>query len=201
MQDAVRRAIDDAKVLVPLAASAYDQAYAQLEAPGDHSPAELDAIVRDASWADAHLGPAALARSNHYLAEMHVECRDCPPMALQSYSLTWGDFIPNVQAYVWPARDEDGQTHIHVCSAVNGARELEMTDARALEVGFLVAVVLAEDAATRCFIADLAARNLDVSEASEVIDQFIDSPAARRVACRRVEQVAWFTGLVVTDCE
>lgn len=110
LQEAVERAVADVSVIVPLAALAYERAYAELEVAGEHTPAQLDAIVRAAYWA------------------------------------------------------------------------------------------LAANAAMQTAITELAARNLTVEAVREELVRLLDTPAVRTVACRRLEQTLWFTGLHVTDC-
>lgn len=201
LQDVVAHAVADTSVLVPLAAAAYDRAYAGLEAPGERTQAQRDAIVRAAYWEDSHLGPVAVSRSAHYLAEQGVDCTDCARLEPVSESLSWAQFAPYLNAYLWPARaDGEEQTHIHVCSAQNGVETLGLDDPVKIDAGFLTAIALAEDETTQRAIAEIAARNLPVEVARNELAVLLDTPEARTVICRRLEQTTWFTGIVVTDC-
>lgn len=198
---AVRRAVEDCTMLVPLAAAAYASAYQELDARAGRSQVQLDHAVRRAYWKDDHLGPAVLARSVSYLAQLGVECANCPSRARASVKLmTWEEFKPHVEAYLWPSRDEQ-EVQIYLCSEINGIEELRLDDSAALEAGFLAAFALFEDEATHVSITELNQRGLDIVELRTEIAAFVGTPQAIAVMCRSLERSEWFTGVRVSACD
>lgn len=200
LDTAIAAGVADAAVVVPLAAGAYDRAYAELDVPGGRSNHELDAVVRAIYWSDPHLGPAAENRVVVHLAKSGIRCSDCSVSVPQAHVLDWGKFELHVLAYMWPERVEDEQTHIHVCSARNGVEALGLSESMGLEAGFLAALALAEDAEIQASIRSLLVENPAPEAARIAVERMLDTEQAREVACARVSESAWFTGLQVPEC-
>ncbi len=200
LAQAVAQGVSDAAVLVPLAADAYERAYAELEDPRGRGRDELDAVVRAVYWSDPRLGAAAMARVLHHLARAGLECVDCEALVPPSRtSLDWTAFEPHVLAHLWPHEGE-ARTEILVCSAVNGVEALGLSDARSIDTGFLAALALAEDSDTSLAIRAIVERNLPVDQTRIELGLLLDSPRARALVCSRIAATSWFTGVVVSDC-
>lgn len=199
---AIEAALADTNSLVPLAAPAYQVAYGKLLSPNSLSQGQLDTAVRDAFWADAHLGPAVLARTAHHLRLGGEQCGDCPQLDLrEKETLSWAAFQRYISAYIWPVQEPNEETvQVYVCGAHNGVTALQLVDDRMLDAGFFGAVTLAENAAAHTKIAGIVLGQHSLAETQDLIADFLASEATLRTICQALDDKRWFFNIEVSEC-
>lgn len=186
--------------LLLLTESAHDHFYRRTDVSPPPSHEEAQRLADAAVWSDRLLSRAiwqALARE---LAARGLACGDCPrPGAPPPITARWAEFFPYLAAYVWPVqRSEGAPVEIFTCSAVHGAATLPIHPTLT-QAGQLAAFAFAEDETAARQIHALAGQG-SLSEVSNMVRSYLDSPQSRRLACAALADVAWFTGLRISDC-
>jgi hypothetical protein len=209
--DAIHGVVHDAvratRPLVMLGARAYDGFYAAVAARPSVSQAEADGLATAAFWADPVLSGALLLRVRLELAGRGWSCEDCPLVATpEPVRLRWEEFFPFLSAYVWPVRSEQSsEIDVFVCSALNGAANLPDSTA-ARQAGFLAAASFASDERRARELGEMKgaynrSQGPTVAGMRRQIDDYLASPEVRRHVCAAVEDVAWFTGVILEGCD
>lgn len=202
---AIARIVRRTRAVLLLAEAAYDGFYA--EAGGERlDRAAADALARRWFWRDAQMTRAISLQLAHEQHLGHLRCDDCPAVAPpERVEVAWGEFIPFLLAYVWPVQPApDAPVELYVCSGLNGAAGLPANEPLK-RAGFLVAGALADDPQAAAEIAGLRQRH-NRSEAPSAdglareLQAFLRSPVGGSRVCRALDELAWFTGVVVPGC-
>jgi hypothetical protein len=186
--------------LLLLTESAHDHFYARTNREPPPSPEEAQRLADAAVWSDPLLSGAigqALARE---LAVRGLACGDCPPpREPPPITARWAEFFPYLAAYVWPVQlSESAPVEIFTCSAVHGAAALPV-DPTLTQAGQLAAFAFAEDETAARQLRALASQG-SLADVLKLVRSYLDSPESRRLACTALADVAWFTGLRISDC-
>lgn len=196
----VRAAVARLRPLLLLTESAHDHFYENADRSPPPSHEEAQRLADAAVWSDRLLAGAigqALARE---LEVRGLACGDCPrPREPPPITARWAEFFPYLAAYVWPVQLSEGApVEIFTCSAVHGAAALP-ANPTLTRAGQLAAFAFAEDETAAHQIHALASQG-SLAEVSESVRSYLDSPESRRLACVALADVAWFTGLRISDC-
>ncbi|PCC69619.1 hypothetical protein SAMN02745121_06427 [Nannocystis exedens] len=196
----VRAAARRLRPLAILAEPAYDHFYRRSGDPASRSPGAVEHLADAAVWSDRLLSDAAWRALDRELAARGLVCVDCPrPDEPPSITFRWAEFFPYLAAYVWPVQfSKDAPVEIFTCTAIHGAAALP-PDPLLSQAGRLAAFAVADDETAASRLRALAGQG-SLAEVSRSIRDYLDSPAGRRIACAALADVAWFTGLRVSDC-
>ncbi|MFZ6182372.1 hypothetical protein [Nannocystis pusilla] len=200
VQVLARAAVARLRPLLLLTESAHDHFYARTASSPPPSPEEAQRLADAAVWSDRLLSGAIWQALHRELAVRGLACGDCPrPREPPPLTARWAEFFPYLAAYVWPVQLSEGApVELFTCSAVHGAAALPANPALS-QAGRLAAFAFAEDETAAPEIHDLAAQG-SLAEVSRRVRSYLDSPEGRRFACAALADVAWFTGLRISDC-
>lgn len=196
----VHAAVARLRPLVFLSTAVYDRFY---DAPGAAAlpPATAQRRADAVVWSDPDLTAAIWRALAVELGARGLACSDCPPgPAPAPFTIAWADLFPYLAAYVWPAQaSPDAPVQIFTCSGIHGAAALPEAPALT-QAGKLVALAFADDPAHGREIHDLAGAG-SLADVTRAVRDYLDSPPSRRFACAALADVAWYTGLRITDCD
>ncbi|MCY1071802.1 hypothetical protein OV090_44065 [Nannocystis sp. RBIL2] len=195
-----RAAVARLRPLLLLTESAHDHFYEETARSPPPSHEEAQRLADAAVWSDRLLSGAVWQALARELAARGLACGDCPrPREPPPITARWAEFFPYLAAYVWPVQLSEGApVEIFTCSEVHGAAALPVNPTLT-QAGQLAAFAFAEDETAARQIHALASQG-SLAEILKLVRSYLDSPESRRLACAALADVAWFTGLRISDC-